>query len=54
MVVDGVIREKQRATAEAQYRNWALSEAESQTLHLMAVEGVLTQETQPALMAACT
>ena len=54
MVTDGVIREDQRATAEAQYRDWALSEAESHTLHLLAVEGVLTQEAQPALMAAST
>ena len=39
MVADGLITETQRATAEADYRAWTHSEAQAQTLHLVAVEG---------------
>jgi ubiquinone/menaquinone biosynthesis C-methylase UbiE len=40
MVTDGIITEAQRAAAEADYRAWIRDEAESQTLYLLAVEGV--------------
>jgi len=40
MVADGFITEEQRATAEIEYREWAETEAQSQTLYLLAVEGV--------------
>jgi SAM-dependent methyltransferase len=40
MVADGIITEAQRAAAEADYRAWIRDEAESQTLYLLAVEGV--------------
>lgn len=40
MVEDGVITEHQRAAAEADYRAWICERAESQTLYLVAVEGV--------------
>ncbi|HLW61746.1 MAG TPA: hypothetical protein VKV57_17730 [bacterium] len=39
MVVDGVITETERAAAEFDYRTWIRSQAESQTLYLLAVEG---------------
>lgn len=39
MVADGVIAESQRATAEADYREWMCDLAESQSLYLVAVEG---------------
>ena len=41
MVSDGVLTETERAIAEADYRAWIQSEAESQTLHLLSVEGVV-------------
>jgi SAM-dependent methyltransferase len=40
MVADGVISEPQRAAAEMDYRQWSREYAESQTLYLVAVEGV--------------
>lgn len=40
MVADGVITEGQRAAAEADYRRWIRDHAESQSLYLVAVEGV--------------
>ena len=39
MVRDGYLTELQRATAEADYREWIASTAVSQTLYLLAVEG---------------
>ena len=42
MVADGLITEAQRARAEAEYRTWVETEAESQTLYLLAVEGTVT------------
>jgi transposase InsO family protein len=39
MVVDGIIRDAQRAAAEADYRLWIKDSAESQVLYLMSVEG---------------
>lgn len=39
MVRDGYLSELQRATAEADYREWLDSTAVSQTLYLLAVEG---------------
>lgn len=42
MVADGLITETQRATAEAEYWTWARTEAESQTLYLLAVEGTVS------------
>lgn len=42
MVADGLITETQRATAEAEYRTWVQTEAEAQTLYLLAVEGTVT------------
>jgi ubiquinone/menaquinone biosynthesis C-methylase UbiE len=42
MVADGLITETQRATAEAGYRLWMQTEAEAQTLYLLAVEGAVT------------
>jgi SAM-dependent methyltransferase len=41
MVADGALTEAERATAEAQYRLWVESDAESMTLHLEATEGVV-------------
>ena len=41
MVADGLISEPQRAAAETEYREWARTEAKSQTLYLLAVEGVV-------------
>lgn len=41
MVADGVLTEAERATAEAQYRLWIESDAESMTLHLETTEGVI-------------
>ena len=40
MVEDGVITEPERAAAEADYRAWMSSRAESQSLYLVAVEGI--------------
>ncbi len=42
MVADGLITEVQRARAEAEYRTWVETEAASQTLYLLAVEGIVT------------
>ena len=42
MVEDGAITEAERAAAEAEYVAWAREEALSQTLYLLAVEGVKT------------
>jgi len=41
MVADGLISEPQRAAAETEYWEWAQTEAKSQTLYLLAVEGVV-------------
>lgn len=41
MVGDGIITETERVAAEHEYREWVESTAESQTLHLLAVEGRL-------------
>jgi hypothetical protein len=40
MVEDGVLTEAERAGAEADYRAWLRDGAESQTMYLLAVEGV--------------
>jgi hypothetical protein len=40
MVADGVISEELRAAAETDYRDWVDQRAESQTMYLLAVEGV--------------
>ena len=40
MVEDGAITESERATAEEDYAAWARDRARSQTLYLLAVEGV--------------
>jgi ubiquinone/menaquinone biosynthesis C-methylase UbiE len=40
MVADGIITEELRAAAETDYRNWINQSAESQTMYLLAVEGV--------------
>ncbi|HKV45152.1 MAG TPA: methyltransferase domain-containing protein [bacterium] len=40
MVADGAITEAQRSAAECDDRAWIRSDAESQTLYLLAVEGV--------------
>ena len=40
MVESGIISKSQRATAEADYRAWIRDSAESQTMYLLAVEGV--------------
>lgn len=39
MVEDGVVTELERAAAEADYRRWVATEAQSQTLYLVSVEG---------------
>lgn len=39
MVRDGYLTEEQRGRAEREYRQWIASTAESQTMHLLAVEG---------------
>jgi ubiquinone/menaquinone biosynthesis C-methylase UbiE len=44
MVEDGIISEEERALAEAEYSQWIKEEAKSQTLYLLAVEGVKTNE----------
>ena len=41
MVADGFVSESGRMTAEEEYRAWVEREAESMTLHLDAVEGVV-------------
>jgi len=40
MVADGAIGERARAEAEADWRAWARDTAETQTLYLLAVEGI--------------
>lgn len=45
MVADGYLTEVQRATAETEYRRWMGAEALSQTLYLLAVEGVRPEKT---------
>lgn len=40
MVEDGYVTEAEREEAEKQYREWVTSAAESQTMYLLAVEGV--------------
>ena len=40
MVSDGALTEPQRAAAEAEYRIWIRDHARTQTLYLLAVEGV--------------
>ncbi len=40
MVEDGVLTESERAAAEADHRAWVATRAQSQTLYLVAVEGV--------------
>jgi ubiquinone/menaquinone biosynthesis C-methylase UbiE len=40
MVADGALTEAQRAAAEAEYRIWIRDHARTQTLYLLAVEGV--------------
>ena len=40
MVEDGVLTEQERAAAEADYRTWVTTQAQSQTLYLVSVEGV--------------
>ena len=42
MVADGLIYEPRGAAAESEYRERALRKAESRTLHLLEVEGVVT------------
>jgi SAM-dependent methyltransferase len=41
MVGDGAISEAERATAEADYRDWAHTHARSQAMYLLAVEGTV-------------
>lgn len=41
MVKDGVITERERSEAEAEYREWMETHAQSQTLYLLAVEGTV-------------
>lgn len=43
LVSEGVLTEYQRATAEAEYLQWASESAVSQTLYLLAVEGTRVQ-----------
>ncbi len=40
MVEDGVVTERQRAAAEAEYRQWIQEQAVSQSLYLISVEGI--------------
>ena len=40
MVADGLLSEAKRAAAEQEYRVWAETDAQSQTLYLLCVEGV--------------
>ena len=40
MVEDGIVTEHERAAAEADYRRWVATQAQSQTLYLVSVEGV--------------
>jgi SAM-dependent methyltransferase len=40
MVEDGVLSEQERAAAEADYRHWVATQAQSQTLYLVSVEGI--------------
>jgi len=44
MVADGYVTEEERRRAEAEYREWAREEAEEQTLYLLAVEGMKTDD----------
>ncbi|MEC0106296.1 methyltransferase domain-containing protein [Paenibacillus taichungensis] len=39
MVADGYLTEHERITAENEYREWAQTKAESQTMYMLAVEG---------------
>lgn len=41
MVADGFVSEADRQRAETEYRGWVEAEAESMTLHLDAVQGVM-------------
>jgi SAM-dependent methyltransferase len=41
MVADGFVSEPERRAAESDYREWIRSRAESMTLHLTAVEGII-------------
>lgn len=41
MVADGFVSEPERLAAEEEYRTWVESDAESMTLHLDAVQGVI-------------
>lgn len=43
MVADGVLTEAERAAAEAEYRAWIESDAQAQTLYLLAVEGAVSR-----------
>ncbi|MCY9589768.1 methyltransferase domain-containing protein [Paenibacillus chitinolyticus] len=40
MVADGYLSEQERAAAETEYRQWVQTEAVSQTMYMLAVEGV--------------
>lgn len=40
MVADGFISETERVSAETEYGEWAKSEVKSQTMYLLAVEGI--------------
>ncbi|MFE4570797.1 methyltransferase domain-containing protein [Paenibacillus chitinolyticus] len=40
MVADGYLSEQERAAAEIEYRQWVQTEAVSQTMYMLAVEGV--------------
>lgn len=40
IVEDGVLTEQERAAAEADYRQWVATQAQSQTLYLVSVEGL--------------
>jgi hypothetical protein len=40
MVEDGVLTEQERAATEADYRQWVATQAQSQTLYLVSVEGL--------------
>jgi SAM-dependent methyltransferase len=42
MVADGFVSEAERSAAEADYRAWVQADAQSMTLHLHAVQGVVT------------
>ena len=46
-VRDGIITEMGRAAAENEYRSWVRSDAELQTLYLLAVEGMVAHSSAP-------